>query len=873
MQQTELLAVAARLPPLQAVHTQVPLSWLRLGLAFRLNALWDSTTLCDCWTLLAVNPSDLSSALHTQAQFLMTCVIIHLKVKHVHMGRKAALRQQQQSLQITPLKDNTYHDAGARQPPRDMLEVADGIPAPFPLVTHQPSPTPAARPGQRAPRQHSRATAPPHHTFAACLLTDQGTSSDPGAPQQAVDDVHTGGAQGSNEHASAALDSVEAALPVQAGQLEQMLPGQTQPAAPQYGAQPSHGHSQREPQAETAGEGLRLGHSEGMVGLEQQPAADGLSQGAGVQSASQSPAQLEAVNQTAPDADAMQDAGLPMASLSEPPEPQTAPLGQAGLLLPVACDTPAAPQHGSSLQQQQQHDQAGDEEMELQHDCSDLAAFQQHPEQVAPSGSPSDPQKQQQQQQGKMTHLADRMSHDLLASWSTQPHTHAQHSSSFQAEHADMPAVQLLSQHLFSSTPLAAAPGPPPAAPVLPSPAAPQPQKPAPISSHQHAAIQQVLQALGASQLGPAQPLGHQPVSVSAHVIPSQPKNISQPGQSSPPASAYHAPPLELNAPSSCQQNHRSLSKSPAVQNGEQRLSSLAPPQADDPDAKGHGADEPSSAQRSDEDYEQDEMSQPESSEDEDFKPSEFEQDEMSQPDSSSSEDAFEQDEMSQPDSSSEDEPIPKSMTLSAARLAAATASHRVTTRPCEVTPVSKQQLARLGFPKAAQPAVGSLSIPGRSSPASSNQTVTDCDDAVTLTRRPKHSSKRASLGLGECEPRQAANKRRRSSLASADSSPKAPGDSHRNQLPADLPGQQQPPGSASEQVMKTICGLLHFRFVCGALYSLNSQWQCSVDVYTLCAMGQIAGLHSAVTSCFSCCPGCNHSCTTCNGLTSHIAG
>lgn len=38
MQQTELLAVAAILPPLQAVHTQVPLSWLRLGLAFRLNA-------------------------------------------------------------------------------------------------------------------------------------------------------------------------------------------------------------------------------------------------------------------------------------------------------------------------------------------------------------------------------------------------------------------------------------------------------------------------------------------------------------------------------------------------------------------------------------------------------------------------------------------------------------------------------------------------------------------------------------------------------------------------------------------------------------------------------------------------------------------
>ena len=829
--------------------------------------MWDSTTLCSWWILLEVIPSDFSNALHTQAQFLLTSI----KPQNMEVKVQSTLAHVESSCLETQLA--AYHlasscNAGAQQPSRDMLEVADGIPAPFPLVAHQPSPAPAARPGQRAPRQHSRATAPPHHTFAACLLTDQATSSDPAAPQQPTDAIHTGGALGSSEHASAALDSVEAALSAQAGRLESMLPEQTQPAAPQYEAQPSHGHSQRERQAETAGEGLHLGHRESMVGVEQPPPADGLSQGAAVQSASQSPAHLEAENQTAPDADEVHDAGLPMAS--EPPEPQTAPSGQAGLLLPVACDQPAAPQHGSPLQQQQQHDQVGDEELELQHDCSDLAAFQQHPQQVGPSGSPSDPQKQQQQ--GKMTHMADHLSHDLLASRGAQQHAHAQHSSSFQAEHADMPAVQLLSQHLFSSTPLAAAPGPPPAAPVLPLPAAPQPQKPAPISSHQHAAIQQVLQALGASQLGPAQPFAHQLAGVSAHVAPSQPDNISQPGQSSPPASAYHAPPLGLSAPSSCQQNHRSLSKSPAVQNGEQRLSSFASPQADDPDAKGHGADEPSSAQRSDEEYEQDEMSQPESSDDEDFKPSEFEQDEMSQPDSSSSEeDAFEQDEMSQPESSSEDEPTPNRIALSAARLAAATASRRSKTKPCEVTPVSKQQLARLGFPKAAQPAVGSLSIPGISSPASSNQTVTDCDDAVTLTTRPKHSSKRASFGLDE--PRQGANKRRRSSLASADPSPKASGDSHRSQRPAGLPGQQQPAGSASEQVVQMHCGLLHFGSVYGALYTLTSQQRGPVDIYTLSAMGQIAGLHSALTSCFTCCPCCNHSCNTCNGLTVHIAG
>ena len=70
--------------------------------------------------------------------------------------------------------------------------------------------------------------------------------------------------------------------------------------------------------------------------------------------------------------------------------------------------------------------------------------------------------------------------------------------------------------------------------------------------------------------------------------------------------------------------------------------------------------------QLAEEHFEQDQMSQPSSSEsDEDFQPSEYEQDEMSQPSSSSGDeetdededdDAFEVDELSQPESSSEDD-------------------------------------------------------------------------------------------------------------------------------------------------------------------------------------------------------------------------
>ena len=154
--------------------------------------------------------------------------------------------------------------------------------------------------------------------------------------------------------------------------------------------------------------------------------------------------------------------------------------------------------------------------------------------------------------------------------------------------------------------------------------------------------------------------------------------------------------------------------------------------------------------QLAEEDFEQDQMSQPSSSEsDEDFQPSEYEQDEMSQPSSSSGDeemdedededdDAFEVDELSQPESSSEDgeqSPLraesdvrvcstaqaqPPIMIIksrqedvvhkyvrksSKAQLPTTAASGRDGVKRSRTGSLAADHKARLGFPKPAQPA------------------------------------------------------------------------------------------------------------------------------------------------------------------------
>ncbi|KAL0054710.1 hypothetical protein WJX82_001301 [Trebouxia sp. C0006] len=146
------------------------------------------------------------------------------------------------------------------------------------------------------------------------------------------------------------------------------------------------------------------------------------------------------------------------------------------------------------------------------------------------------------------------------------------------------------------------------------------------------------------------------------------------------------------------------------------------------------------------------------SSEDEDFSPSEFEQDEMSQPDSSSSEeDAFEMDEMSQPESSSEDEPArkraPPSQPSSAVQMA------QSKSKSSRLRPVSERQLARLGLPKAAQPASDGVTRQQR--------TVGEQPGQRHASNAAQQAAKQASLGAS----RSKAGKRQ----ASADPSPGKP--------------------------------------------------------------------------------------------------
>ena len=159
-----------------------------------------------------------------------------------------------------------------------------------------------------------------------------------------------------------------------------------------------------------------------------------------------------------------------------------------------------------------------------------------------------------------------------------------------------------------------------------------------------------------------------------------------------------------------------------------------------------------SAQQLAEEGFEQDQMSQPSSSEsDEDFQPSEYEQDEMSQPSSSSGEeeldedendDAVEVDELSQPESSSEDseqrhlraesglrvrstaQAQPPNVSMKSRRedvgreyvrkpskpqIPATAASGRSGVKRTRKGSLSADHKARLGFPKPAQPAKAGL--------------------------------------------------------------------------------------------------------------------------------------------------------------------
>ena len=675
------------------------------------------------------------------------------------------------------------------------MEVAEGIPAPFPLVAHQPSPAPVARPAQRPPRQHSRAKRPAQNTFAACLLSNQPSAAEDSQTQQGV---------GSSQ-AQQATQSHRHSLEVPGGfGPDPELQEQAQPATSkdahslgladsQHGVGQHHLHRFAQEEAPMAAAGLCLDsdnmeHQMLAPGLPQESVPDADNQASTLEDDYQ-----EAQHQESMDQDALLDPPVMHAS-----NPSPDCLQLPGAFLSGAPVQETASQHRSSAQQQQQGEPGLVVPQQQHLDQRGLPVPDQQCEQQQPA-LPGHQERQPHQNPHAVD--ADQAADQQLSTQGSLQAVHARHGGSFGAEHSAVPAVQLLSQQLVSSAPLSATAAPHPA-PAAQHP----PQSPLALAhSPQSLAVQQVLQALGSADHMPAPMSRHQSVpvpEVTANF--SQLSNSSQPGQSlmAVPETHVFTPNSQQQQQQQQQESHLGDCQSPVMlQFGAQHLSTFASPEADVNNQSHHVGDDFSPVQPAEEDYEQDVMSQPDSSDDEDFSPSEFEQDEMSQPESSSSEeDAFEVDEMSQPESSSEDEPARERAPASGPSSAAQRAESK--SKSSRLRPVSERQLARLGFPKAAQPASDGATRSGRLSPASAKKTGLQ-------TSRRKRSSKHALLDDSESAPEQTKSKRGCTSLACADLHPDNDRASHDRQQRrvCGQPGQRHA-SSAAQQVSKCLSQL-----------------------------------------------------------------
>ena len=691
------------------------------------------------------------------------------------------------------------------------MELAEGIPAPFPLIAHQPSQAPVARPAQRPPRQHSRANRPAQNTFAACLLSNQPSAAEDSQTQQAMGSSQAQQATQSHTHSL----EVPGGFGPDPAQQEQTHPASSQDAHSlgladsQRGVgQQQHLHCFAQEEAPMAAAGLCLDsdnvdHQMLVPGLPQESVAEADKQG----STSEDDYQ-DAQHQEPMDQEALLDPAVIKAT-----NPSHNCLQLPGAFLSGALVQETAPQHMPSAEQQQQGEPGLVVPEQQRHDQRGLPVLVQQCEQLHPA------QSDQQQQQPALPGHQEQQPHQILhindadGAADQQPSTqgspqamHAQHGRSFGAEHSAVPAVQLLFQQLVSSAPLSSTATPHPA------PAAQHPPQPPLALAHspQNLAVQQVLQALGSADLMPAHLSGHKSVRVSeAPADLSQLNNKTQPGQSLMKVPAYgsspetHVPTPNSQRQQRQQESHLGRCQSPVMlQFGAQHLSTFASPEADVNNQSHHVVNDLSPAEPAEEDYEQDVMSQPDSSEDEDFSPSEFEQDEMSQPESScSEEDAFEMDEMSQPESSSEDEPARER----AQRPSSAAQRAESKSKSSQLRPVSERQLARLGFPKAAQPASDGVSRSGRLSPASAKK-----KGLRTSGRKP--SSKHALLDDNESALEQTKSKRGRTCLACADLHPDNDRASHDKQQRRvrEQPGQQHA-SNAAQQVSNCLSKLCCF--------------------------------------------------------------
>ncbi len=680
-------------------------------------------------------------------------------------------------------------NVGARQ----TLEVADGIPAPFPLVAHQPSPTATTsqRQAQRPPRQHSRANLPERHTFAACLLSAPPLNPDESQSQD----------QDAGQGGDPSWQSWRGLNPEQAGCADQLQGTDLQQEAGQADlTQPAHLHHDA---STHEGSGLYSGDHESSQGqhahMQQGLHAEHQSQGhyTDASAAAQGDVEQQADLLHA----AIQDAAAPLFQESDLhpndnhpeadcPEPEHASSSPKAPVLACPDAQHGVGQHALAPPQQAIAQRIApfleDDQQQRLQEQTQLALSQQ-------------PGAQQQQLPSSSVQVADQQLGSVNLSHTAQAH----HNKALEAEQVRVPAnVQPGSQQASGRAHLAADVTLRIAAPVRP----PGQSLLSPTSLRQHLAHRQGMQTSAAEHAGLVTAPGHEAISTSeaaTRALPSQSVPGTLAHSSSPVRQASKTVSWHLD-----QQHHHHHQQPQQQQQQQQRGVSSQSGTVSGDTAQGgasnngaHEAPYPGPAQHEgEEQYEQDVMSQPSSSDsDEDFAPdSEFEQDdEMSQPDSSSSEDAYEQDEMSQPESSSEEELRFDRVTESGIRLAAAAASRRASgSKPFSLRPVSKKQLARLGFPKAAQPTLDDTFRPSSSSPTTAKQ-------MRTWRGQRKRISTHDSPDQDGAEARQAQAKRRRTSKAVADAAQDVPKATGRQPGRKRTLREQPTPDSVQQQVRR----------------------------------------------------------------------
>lgn len=561
------------------------------------------------------------------------------------------------------------------------MEVAEGIPAPFPLVAHDPAGQPP-RPPPRAPRQASRAAT---QAFTTCLLRDP-----PPPPTKAQD--HGSGAM-AQDHGTQAQHPATGGAPAASDPMPEQPDGENDEGnADMHTAQARlhcdgqhehvgsvHHHSthaqphaiRSSPIGEGAPEGSAedLSHPQAAAGHLTHPgSAVGDPSCLHAPTACQLAQAVDLHNQPCEDFQAgqaspgCQQQGYAMAGPLEHP----GDMGQSGEGAPPTFSQHAELEcHVPGPEQQQQQQQVCHSHQYLPHAKSDIVTLQQqqHWHQMHMGGSQHD-------------QTLEQATNKSLAGGS--PHPASCHIAVLSSSDAVQPAP--------STTALTAPPNDPPRSLVDPPsplhlsqsqlpPPQPHPSaRPLPPDRPDHA----LEQAQGRSDTaGDARDESTADVASSHAAAPAASVGIASNEQRAS-ATAAAQPAVTSDCLQAAQQPQQQ--RQPDVASPLSKVAHAVPhqDQAGSPPAEslhnspGHpdkvDTCQPASVpQPAEEQFEQDELSQASSSEsDEDFQPSEYEQDELSQASSSSDEEdegaddeAFEVDELSQPESSSEDQPSP----------------------------------------------------------------------------------------------------------------------------------------------------------------------------------------------------------------------